>query len=212
MPDRTLTYDPCSPEGREISALFRNIKLIVEVSEGGWNGADIVDALNAWFADLGNDVEGSVYQVDPIPPQAISPSDAPDTVAEILSAYPDFTTNSYPSCKEGFFYAQATHDRHVDCTLLTFPCTSTTRIRTALAALRALGYTATEQTPESAINIELGLIAVEAGALYPLAEDAPAADRALRLLHDAGFTHHDGPNTKAPVVSHTTPIEVEWRP
>ncbi|MER6406210.1 hypothetical protein ABT269_22380 [Streptomyces viridosporus] len=188
MPDSKLKYDPSSPEGREISALFRDIKRNIEDDGGGWNGADIVDALNAFFARLGIDTEGSVHQVDPVPPQAVSPSDHPDTVAEILAAHRDFTTNGRPSGREGFFYAQTAHDRRTDYTLLAFPCTGAARIRTALAVLRALGYTATELAPAADTSIELRLIAVEAGALHPLAEDARAADRALRLLHDAGFT------------------------
>jgi hypothetical protein len=51
-----LKFDTTSPEGAEIVDLFNGIKTNIEDDEGGWNGADIVDALCEWFTDLGIDV------------------------------------------------------------------------------------------------------------------------------------------------------------
>ncbi|WP_331732082.1 hypothetical protein OG613_47410 (plasmid) [Streptomyces sp. NBC_00015] len=207
MPNTTLNYDPTTPEGQYIGDLFRGIKGI-EDGDGGWNGGDTVNVLQSFFLRLGIDVTAGTYQVDPIPPQAVSPEAEPDTVAELLSAHDDFTTDGDPTGNEGFFSAEPDI---TDCTLLTFPTASAARIRTALTVLRAAGYTATEPaltTPETTART----IYVDAGVLHPLPNGASITDRATRLLQDAGFTHHSDTGDKAPVVSHTTPTPVDWRP
>lgn len=211
MPDSSLKYDPTTPEGRDISDLFRAIKSI-EDADGSWSGADAVAVIERFFGRLGINIEGSVYQVDPIPPQAVSPKAHPDTVAELLTMHLDFTTNGYPSGTEGFFYAETGYDRTDDYTRLTFPHACDTRLRTALTVLRATGYAATLQQEPATPDSTARTICVDAGALYPLPEDAPVTDRAMRLLYDAGFIHHaDNNNGRAPVIGHTTPTPVDWR-
>ncbi|MFE0356460.1 hypothetical protein ACFW2K_22850 [Streptomyces nigra] len=54
-----LKFDPTSPEGAEIVALYNNIRENIQDEEGGWNGADTVDALCTWFDRLGVDVSTS---------------------------------------------------------------------------------------------------------------------------------------------------------
>jgi hypothetical protein len=52
----TLKFDTTTPEGEAIAALYNDIKEHIEDDEGGWNGADVVDALTDWFTNLGIDV------------------------------------------------------------------------------------------------------------------------------------------------------------
>lgn len=210
MPNSSLKYDPTTPEGEAIGNLFRACKSI-EDADGGWNGGDTVDLVCNFFTRLGIDIKRDIYQVDAIPPLAISTEAAPDGVAKILATRDDFTTNGYPTGNEGFFYAKSVNDRTTDFTLLTFPTASGARVRTALAVLRAAGYTATEQAP-TALDTRARTIHVHRGALHPLPDDASTTDRASRLLQDAGFTHHPSTDDKVYVVSHTTPTPVGWRP
>ncbi|MEU1371983.1 hypothetical protein ABZ454_38730 [Streptomyces sp. NPDC005803] len=51
-----LKFDPSTAEGARIVALYNKIKAEIEDDEGGWDGADIVDALCEWFTGLGVDV------------------------------------------------------------------------------------------------------------------------------------------------------------
>ncbi|MER5372751.1 hypothetical protein [Streptomyces sp. NPDC002553] len=148
MPDSTLKYDPTTPEGQAISRLFREVKSI-EDGDGGWNGGDTVDLVGDFFIRLGIDINRGDYQVDAVPPQAVSPEAAPDTVAELLAAHEEFTTSGYPTGNEGFFYAESGDDGFTDFTLLTFPTASAARVRRAMSVLRAAGYTATGQAPTS---------------------------------------------------------------
>ncbi|MEU7031630.1 hypothetical protein AB0A60_33650 [Streptomyces sp. NPDC046275] len=210
MPDRTLKYDPTTPEGQAISRLFREVKSI-EDSDGGWNGGDTVDLLCDFFIRLGIDINRGDYQVDVVPPQAVSPEAAPDTVAELLAAHEGFTTSGYPTGNEGFFYAESGDDGYTDFTLLTFPTASAARIRTAMSVLRAAGYTATEQPPASP-ETAIRTVRVDAGVLRTLPHDATTAERATRTLQDAGFTQHPNNGDRAQVVSYSTPTPVIWRP
>ncbi|MEU3877837.1 hypothetical protein [Streptomyces sp. NPDC029704] len=210
MPDSTLKYDPTTPEGQAISRLFREVKSI-EDGDGGWNGGDTVGLLCDFFIRLGIDVNRGDYQVDAVPPQAVSPEAAPDTVAELLAASEGFTTSGYPTGNEGFFYAESGDDGFTDFTLLTFPTASAARIRTAMSVLRAAGYTATGQaptSPEAAVRTNR----VDAGLLRALSHDATTAERATRTLQDAGFTQHPDTGDRAQVVSYSTPTPVIWRP
>lgn len=49
-------FDTTTPEGQAIVALYNDIRTNIQDDEGGWNGADTVDALTDWFTDLGIDV------------------------------------------------------------------------------------------------------------------------------------------------------------
>ncbi|MBT3167993.1 hypothetical protein HTV80_33630, partial [Streptomyces sp. Vc74B-19] len=51
-------FDVTTDAGQAIIGLFNGIKANIESSDGGWNGGDVVDALNDWFAALGIDVDG----------------------------------------------------------------------------------------------------------------------------------------------------------
>ncbi|MGA5599596.1 hypothetical protein ACPCUF_00920 [Streptomyces griseoincarnatus] len=51
-------FDVTTDAGQAIVNLFNGIKTHVEDGSGGWNGGDVVDALNDWFAALGIDVDG----------------------------------------------------------------------------------------------------------------------------------------------------------
>jgi hypothetical protein len=51
-----LNFNPTSPEGAAIVALYNDIRANIQDDEGGWNGADTVDALCGWFTRLGVDV------------------------------------------------------------------------------------------------------------------------------------------------------------
>jgi hypothetical protein len=51
-----LKFDTTTPEGESIAELYNTIKEDIEDDEGGWNGADVVDALCGWFIALGVDV------------------------------------------------------------------------------------------------------------------------------------------------------------
>ncbi|MFD7866984.1 hypothetical protein [Streptomyces sp. NPDC059783] len=209
MPNSTLNYDPKTPEGQAISRLFRACKSN-EDSDGSWNGGDIVTAVGDFFISLGIDINLGTYQVDAVPPQAVSPDAEPDTIAEILSTHHEFTTNSYPTGNEGFFYAEADDDPFADHTLLTFPTAPASRVRTAMSVLRATGYTAVEQaptTPEAARRT----VRVDASVQRALPDDAPTTQRAARLLQDAGFSQHTDSNDRAAVVSYSTPTPVIWR-
>lgn len=210
MPNSTLKYDPTTPEGQAISRLFREVKSI-EDSDGGWNGGDTVDLLCDFFIRLGIDINRGDYQVDSVPPQAVSPEADPDIVAELLAAHAEFTTSGYPTGNEGFFYAESGDDGFPDVTLLTFPTASAARVRTAMSVLRAAGYTATEQaltSPEAAVRT----VRVDAGVLRALPHDATTAERATRMLQDAGFTQHPDSGERAQVVSYSIPTPVTWRP
>ncbi|MCX4826345.1 hypothetical protein OG883_42655 [Streptomyces sp. NBC_01142] len=210
MPNTTLKYDPTTPEGQAISRLFRECKSI-EDGDGGWNGGDTVDLVCDFFIRLGIDINRGDYQVDAVLPQAVSPEADPDTVAELLAAHQEFTTNGYPTGNQGFFYAEPDSDRVADFTLLTFPTASAARVRTAMSVLRAAGYTATELapiTPEAAVRT----LRVYAGVLRALPDGALTTERATRLLQDAGFTQHPDTSDRAQVVSHSTPTPVIWRP
>ncbi|WP_234335087.1 hypothetical protein [Streptomyces sp. NRRL S-118] len=168
MPITTLNYDPTTSEGQAISRLFRASKSI-EDSNGEWNGADIVVLVGDFFIRLGIDIDRGDYQVDPVPPQSVSPDADTDTVAELLAANEEFTTNGYPTGNEGFFYAEPDNDRFADYTLLTFPTAPAARVRAALSVLRAAGYTAAEQaptTPEAArrtVRIDAGVLRAPPG-------------------------------------------------
>ncbi|MGW3392148.1 hypothetical protein [Streptomyces cinereoruber] len=210
MPHSTLKYDPTTFEGQAISRLFREVKSI-EDSDGGWNGADTVDLLCDFFIRLGIDIKRGDYQVDAVPPQAISPEAAPDTVAELLASHEGFTTSGYPTGNEGFFYAEAGDDGFTDYTLLTFPTASAARVRTAMSVLRAAGYTATGQAPTSP-ETAICTVRVDAGVLRTLRHDATTAERATRTLQDAGLTQHSDTGDQAQVVSYSTPTPVIWRP
>ncbi|MFI6278007.1 hypothetical protein [Streptomyces sp. NPDC050988] len=210
VPTSSLKFDPTTTEGQAISRLFRECKSI-EDGDGGWNGGDTVELVCDFFIRLGIDINRGDYQVDAVPPQAVSPEADPDTVSELLSAYKEFTTNGYPTGNEGFFYAEPDSDRFAEFTLLTFPNASAARVRTAMSVLRAAGYTAAEQTPitpEAAIRT----VRVDAGVLRALPDDAPTTERAARLLQDAGFTQHHDTIDRPPAVSHSTPTPVIWRP
>ncbi|MFJ5952629.1 hypothetical protein [Streptomyces noursei] len=78
VPNSTLKYDPTTPEGQAISRLFRDVKGS-EDSDGGWNGGDIVDLVGDFFIRLGIDIDCGDYQVDDVPPQAVSPEAEPYT-------------------------------------------------------------------------------------------------------------------------------------
>jgi rhodanese-related sulfurtransferase len=208
VPDQ-LNYDPTTAEGEAIGRLFRGCKNI-ERNNGGWNGGDIVQWLCEWFTSLGINPDGSVHQVDAIPPQKISPEADPDTVAEFLAAHDAFTTSGFPTGHEGFFYAEEASDTDDDSTVLTFPTASPARLRTAIALLRRAGYTATEQ----ALSIPgrwARTVRVHTDVVHALPDDASVADRATRLLWSAGFTWAGG-HGRPDVVAYTTPTPVSWRP
>ncbi|MFI9772199.1 hypothetical protein ACIHJG_35855 [Streptomyces sp. NPDC052415] len=210
MPNSTLNYDPKTPEGQAISRLFRACKRM-EDSDGGWNGGDTVDLICDFFISLGIDIKRGTYQVDAVPPQAVSPEAEPDTIADILSAHEEFTTNGYPTGNEGFFYAEPDDDPLADYTLLTFPTAPAARLRAAMRVLRAAGYTAVEQAPTNP-EAARRTVRVNAGVLRTLPDDAPTTERAARLLQDAGYTQHTDTSDRAPVVSYSTPTPVIWRP
>ncbi|MFH0245954.1 hypothetical protein ACGRHY_26865 [Streptomyces sp. HK10] len=210
MPNSTLKYDPTTPEGQAISRLFREVKSI-EDGDGGWNGGDTVDLVGDFFIRLGIDINRGDYQVDAVPPQAVSPEAAPDTVAELLAAHEEFTTSGYPTGNEGFFYAESGDDGFTDFTLLTFPTASAARVRRAMSVLRAAGYTATGQAPTSP-EAAVRTVRVEDGMLRALPDDATTAERVTRMLQDAGFSQHPDTGDRAQVVSYSTPTPVIWRP
>ncbi|MFF7953676.1 hypothetical protein [Streptomyces griseorubiginosus] len=210
MPDSTLKYDPTTPEGQAISRLFREVKSI-EDSDGGWNGGDTVDLVGNFFMRLGIDINRGDYQVDAVPPQAVSPDAAPDTVAELLAAHEEFTTGGYPTGNEGFFYAESGEDGFTDFTLLTFPTASAARVRRAMSVLRATGYTATSQAPTSP-EAAVRTVRVDDGVLRALPDDATTSERATRMLQEAGFTQHPETGDRAHVVSYSIPTPVIWRP
>ncbi|MEU6462202.1 hypothetical protein [Streptomyces sp. NPDC046976] len=54
-----LKFNPAIAEGAAIVWLFNEIREHVEDDEGGWNGADTVDAPCGWFRGLGIDTEKS---------------------------------------------------------------------------------------------------------------------------------------------------------
>jgi hypothetical protein len=56
-----------------------------------------VDLVCDFFISLGIDLNRGTYQVDAVPPQAVSPEAEPDTIAELLSTHEEFTTNGYPT-------------------------------------------------------------------------------------------------------------------
>ncbi|MFF7117419.1 hypothetical protein ACFY91_34625 [Streptomyces albogriseolus] len=209
VPDSSLKYDPTTPEGQAISRLFREIKSI-EDDDGRWNGGDTVDLLCSFFIRLGIDINRGDYQVDAVPPQAVSPEAEPDTVTELLTAYEGFTTNGFPTGNEGFFYAESGDDGCTDFTLLTFPTASAARVRKAMSVLRAAGYTATWEAPASP-GVAVRTVRVDAGVLRALPDDATTAERATRTLQEAGFTQHPDTGDRAQVVSYSTPTPVIWR-
>jgi hypothetical protein len=210
VPNSTLKYDPTTPEGQAISRLFRAVKSI-EDSDGGWNGGDTVELVGDFFTRLGIDINRGAYQVDAVPPQAVSPEATPDAVAELLSAHREFTTSGYPTGNEGFFYAESGDDGLTDFTLLTFPTASAARVRRAMSVLRVAGYTATEQAPTNP-EAAARTVRVDDGVLRALPDDATTAERATRMLQDAGFTQHPETGDRAHVVSYSTPTPVIWRP
>ncbi|MEU5198997.1 hypothetical protein AB0G86_33990 [Streptomyces scabiei] len=210
MSDSTLKYDPTTPEGQAISRLFREVKSI-EDGDGGWNGGDTVDLVGDFFIRLGIDINRGDYQVDAVPPQAVSPEAAPDAVAELLAAHEEFTASGYPTGNEGFFYAESGDDGFTDFTLLTFPTASAARVRRAMSVLRAAGYAATGQAPTSP-EAAVRTVRVDDGVLRALPDDATTAERATRMLQDAGFTQHPETGDRAHVVSYSTPTPVIWRP
>ncbi|WP_331725985.1 hypothetical protein [Streptomyces sp. NBC_00470] len=209
MPDSTPQYDPTTPEGQAISRLFRQVKNI-EDRDGDWNGGDTVDLVGDFFIGLGLDINRGDYQVDTVPPLAISPEADPDSVAELLAAHEEFTTSGYPTGNKGFFYAEASDDGFCDFTLLTFPHACAARVRTAIRTLRAAGYTATGH-PSASPDTAAHMVRVEAGVLRPLPDDASTADHATRILQHAGFTQHPDTGGRAHVVSYSTPVPVTWR-
>ncbi|MGW9031656.1 hypothetical protein ACWGQ5_48145 [Streptomyces sp. NPDC055722] len=132
----------------------------------------------------------------------------PYTVTELLLALPAFTDVGWPAIgREGFFQAwDLTGDDAV--TRLHFPTSPASRVRTAIAHLRAHGYTTTAHAPEG----EWGsTIDVRTGVLSPLAKNASAPTRAERLLWAAGFTHATARDTTH-IPGYTTPEPVDWRP
>ncbi|MCX4681651.1 hypothetical protein OG413_41355 [Streptomyces sp. NBC_01433] len=213
MPENNLKYDPTTTEGEAIASLFRGCKNI-EDSDGSWNGGDIVEWLSNWFADLGIDPDGPSYQVDAIQPQVCSPGADPDTIAEILSALPDFTLQSLPVGDEGFFYANYDEPSFYDdpigedsATTVVFPYASDVRVRAALAVLRRAGYIAAP----SDVDPRGWTIHVQASVVYALQDNATTSDRADRLLQEAGFSRADTPR-EAYIPSYTAPAPVPWRP
>jgi hypothetical protein len=146
-----------------------------------------------------------------VPPQAISPQVSPIAVEEVLLALPGFTTNGHSTGLEGFFYAEEITSDQGDFTRLLFPNTTAARVRTALAELRARGYTVTEHTPRGDWGSAARAVDVEDGVVHLLPDDASLADRADRLLWAAGFTRAQNRSITT-VPSYTTPTPVSWRP
>jgi hypothetical protein len=213
VPENNLKYDPTTAEGEAIASLFRGCKNI-ESSDGNWNGGDIVQWLCQWFTDLGINPDGPIYQADAIQPQVSSPGADPDTIAELLSALPDFTLQSIPVGDAGFFYANydepSFDDDHASedaATIVVFPYASDMRVRAALAALRRAGYTATAYD----VDPRGRTIHVHAAVDYALPDNASTSDRADHLLQKAGFSRADTARN-AYVPSYTTPAPVPWRP
>ncbi|MGZ2361478.1 hypothetical protein LRE75_33170 [Streptomyces sp. 372A] len=203
----TLKYDPTTREGQAISRLFRTVKSI-EDSDGGWDGADTVEMVGAFFSSLGIDIERGAHQVDDVPPQAVSPRATPDNLAALLCSHEEFTASGYPTAHPGFFYAEFGDD---DSTLLTFPTASAARVRRAVSVLRAVGYTANGQAPTSPGGA-VRTVRVHDGVLRSLPDDATTAERATRMLQDAGFSRSPNIGVLARVVSYSTPTPVLWRP
>ena len=64
------------------------------------DGADLVELLCQTFTACGTDPDGPVHQVDAVPPEAVSPEAAPDTVAELLVAHPTLIRAEAPRMAE----------------------------------------------------------------------------------------------------------------
>ncbi|MET8406214.1 hypothetical protein [Streptomyces sp900116325] len=206
MPERTLNYDPTTPEGKAIGNLFRACKDI-EDSDGRWNGGDTVEVVCDFFIRLGIDIKGDVYQVDPIAPEVIAPPADTANVTRLLIAAGPFVDDGYPTGHEGFFHAEADRDWCAECVLVTFPTAPPALVRVALSWLRQAGYAARQVPANSHTQ---AAVHVERGALYPQAPGASIAEQATRLLWLGGFTT---PTVRPfDVVGTTTPTPVNWRP
>jgi hypothetical protein len=202
----TLKYDPTTPEGEAISGLFRSFK---SVEDGDDYNEHVVDEVRYWLIELGIDPNGTVYQVDPIPPEVVSPEATAVIVTRLLILAGPVLTDGQPTSHEGYFHAEVDPDCCDECVTVTFTTAPAARIRFALTWLRQSGYNAHEQptpNPSAARAVH-----VRHGALYPRPADASTEQTAARILWLSGFT--TAPEGERPdVVGPAAPTPVHWRP
>lgn len=65
--DQPGASDVTTSDRAAIDQLYQTIRREIEDKDGGWNGADVVDALTQWFSTLGYPVDGPVPEPLPDP-------------------------------------------------------------------------------------------------------------------------------------------------